>query len=75
MLGDLEHKSVLHALDLERVEDGRNLALKLHVNHSADDLRPPSRTCEICPFLEVPALAVEKSRAPLIRVFINMIND
>lgn len=75
MLSHLKHQSVLHALNLQSVENGRNLSLKLHVDHSADDLHTSSPTCEICPFLEVTALAVEKSRAPLMRVFINIIND
>ena len=75
MLSDLEDKSVLHSLNLKSVENGRNLPLKLHINDSTDDLHTSIRTCEICPFLEVTTLPVEKSRAPLIRVFINIIND
>ena len=75
MLSHLKDKSVLHTLNLKSVENGRNLSLKLHVDHSPDDLHNSSPTCEICPFFEVTALPVEKSLAPLIRVFINIIND
>jgi hypothetical protein len=73
VLGDLEHKPVLDALDLESVEDGRDLALELHVHDSTDDLSGKATTCEIWPFFRVAALAVEKrDRAPLIMLRINI---
>ena len=39
VLGDLEHETVLRALDLQRVEDGRQFAFELHVHDGADHLR------------------------------------
>ena len=38
MLGDLEHETVLGALNFESIEDGGKLTLKLHINDGADDL-------------------------------------
>ena len=39
MLGDLEDEPGLAVLHLEGVEDGRQLSVKLHVHHGADDGR------------------------------------
>lgn len=38
MLGNFEHKTVLGALDFERVENGREFAFELHVNDGTNDL-------------------------------------
>ena len=38
MLSDLEHKTVLSVSDLESVEDGRQLAIELHVDDGTDHL-------------------------------------
>src|SRR5260221_5217806 len=42
MLRDLEHQTVAAVLRLERVENGRQMSLELHVDHGADDLRDAS---------------------------------
>src|SRR5665213_2499683 len=42
MLGDLEHQAVAAVLGLERVENGRQMPLELHVDDGADDLRDAS---------------------------------
>ena len=39
MLGNLENEPGLAVLHLERVEDGRQLSVKLHIHHGADDGR------------------------------------
>jgi len=38
MLGDLEDETVLSAFNLKSVEDGRQLAIKLHVDDGTDHL-------------------------------------
>ena len=60
VLCDFEDQSVLDALDLQRVEDRRDLPLKLHVDHGADDLYGVRVTWEIWPFLRAAAFAPEK---------------
>jgi hypothetical protein len=60
VLCDFEDESVLDALDLQRVEDGRDLPLELHVDHGADDLYEVGATWEIWPFLRAAAFAPEK---------------
>ena len=52
MLGDLKYKSVFDSLDLEGVEDGWDVSLKLHVDDGTDDLHRMGCTCEICPAFE-----------------------
>ena len=39
MLGDLEHQAVAVVAGLERVQDRRQIAVELHVDDGADDLR------------------------------------
>ena len=38
VLGDLEHKSVVHTLHLESVQDWGEVSLELHVNDGTDNL-------------------------------------
>src|SRR6266540_512108 len=38
MLGDLEHEAIALVLGLERVENGRQMPLEMHVDDGADDL-------------------------------------
>src|SRR6185312_1807398 len=42
MLGDFEHKPVTTVLGLDRIQNGRQMSLELHVNDGADDLRDAS---------------------------------
>ena len=39
MLGDLQHESAVDTLDLEGVENGRQVTLELHIDDGTDDLR------------------------------------
>ena len=43
VLGDLEDEAVLGALHLERIHDGRKVALELHVDDGTNDLGNLSR--------------------------------
>ena len=42
MLGDFEHQAVAAVLGLDRVQNGRQVTLELHVDDGADDLRDAS---------------------------------
>mmetsp|Transcript_102262 Transcript_102262/g.266755 ORF Transcript_102262/g.266755 Transcript_102262/m.266755 type:complete len:210 (+) Transcript_102262:1012-1641(+) len=43
VLGHLQHQAMLEALHLQRVQDGRQGALELHVHDGTDDLRDLTR--------------------------------
>ena len=42
MLGDFEHQAVAAVLGLDRVQNGGQMPLELHVDDGADDLRDAS---------------------------------